>query len=265
MEIDWEKAMKKFRLMILTGILACGMCVPGAMTSLADTKKNTTEKIDALVISTTEEQPEFDEPEIEEAIDAAQVHGSPLDTEKKDSAASALLADPGAATNEKADTANTASSFAGPTTAVATGILYGPGMQAKSSARDTVLTELTSASADRQKLVEYALSFLGGKYQYGGNTPAGFDCSGFTQYVFKNAASKSLLRNSASQSTQGREVSAENMQIGDLLFYSSGSRINHVAIYIGDGKVVHASNESSGVKLSPWDYRNPVAIRNVLD
>ena len=55
------------------------------------------------------------------------------------------------------------------------------------------------------------------------------------------------------------------MQIGDLLFYGNGNRINHVAMYIGNGKVVHASNERSGIKISPWNYRTPSAIKSMME
>ena len=54
------------------------------------------------------------------------------------------------------------------------------------------------------------------------------------------------------------------MRPGDLIFYGSGSRINHVAMYIGDGQIVHASNERNGILISNWTYRNPVKIVNVL-
>ena len=59
-------------------------------------------------------------------------------------------------------------------------------------------------------------------------------------------------------------VSDVTMQPGDLLFYSGGGRINHVAMYIGGGKVVHASSVKTGIKISPWNYRTPVKIVNVL-
>jgi len=54
------------------------------------------------------------------------------------------------------------------------------------------------------------------------------------------------------------------MQPGDLLFYGSGKGINHVAMYIGDGKIVHASTEATGIKVSNWNYRNPVKIVSML-
>ncbi len=117
----------------------------------------------------------------------------------------------------------------------------------------------------RQQVVEYALQFVGGPYRYGGSDPhTGVDCSGFTRYVMQNGAGVSLNRSSSSQATQGRAVSAAEMQPGDLIFYGNGSRINHVALYIGDGQVVHASTERTGIKTSPWNYRNPVKIVSVL-
>ena len=80
----------------------------------------------------------------------------------------------------------------------------------------------------------------------------------------KNSAGVTLNRSSRSQATQGVAVSAEQMRPGDLLFYGSGSYINHVAMYIGDGQVVHASTYKTGVKTSPWNYRAPIKIVNVL-
>lgn len=117
----------------------------------------------------------------------------------------------------------------------------------------------------RQSVVSYALSFVGGRYVYGGTDPnSGVDCSGFTRYVLKNAAGVQVGRSSRDQAAEGTTVSAETMQPGDLLFYASGSRVNHVAMYIGDGKIVHASTESTGIKVSDWNYRTPVRIASFL-
>lgn len=117
----------------------------------------------------------------------------------------------------------------------------------------------------RQDLVQYALQFVGGRYRAGGNDPnTGADCSGFVRYVMQNGAGVSMNRSSTAQSSQGVQISASQMQPGDLLFYGSGSRINHVAMYIGDGQIVHASTYSTGIKTSPWNYRTPVRIMNVL-
>lgn len=113
----------------------------------------------------------------------------------------------------------------------------------------------------RQNLVSYALQFVGGAYKEGGNDPhTGVDCSGFVRYVMQNGAGISMNRSSVSQSTQGHAVNSSQMQPGDLLFYSGGSGINHVAMYIGDGKIVHASTYATGIKISKWNYRNPVKI-----
>ena len=123
----------------------------------------------------------------------------------------------------------------------------------------------SSMSYKRQQLVNYALQFLGGSYRYGGSDPrTGVDCSGFVRYVMQNGAGISMNRSSGAQAQQGQAISADQMQPGDLIFYGSGSRINHVGMYIGDGQIVHASTEETGIKLSPWNYRTPVKITNVL-
>lgn len=119
----------------------------------------------------------------------------------------------------------------------------------------------TAAADVRQNLVNYALQFVGGRYRAGGNDPhTGADCSGFVRYVMQNGAGISMNRSSRAQATQGRQIGADQMQPGDLIFYGSGSRINHVAMYIGNGQIVHASTERTGIKTSPWNYRTPVRI-----
>ena len=113
----------------------------------------------------------------------------------------------------------------------------------------------------RQSLVDYALQFVGGAYKAGGSDPhTGADCSGFVKYVMQYGAGISMNRSSTSQSTQGQAIDASQMQPGDLIFYGNGSRINHVAMYIGDGQIVHASTYKTGIKTSEWDYRDPVKI-----
>lgn len=117
----------------------------------------------------------------------------------------------------------------------------------------------------RQNLVNYALQFVGGPYRAGGNDPrTGVDCSGFIKYVLQNGAGVSMNRSSTTQATQGVAISANQMQPGDLIFYGSGSRINHVAMYIGNGQIVHASTYKTGIKVSNWNYRAPVKIISVL-
>ena len=129
-------------------------------------------------------------------------------------------------------------------------------------AAETAAAEAAEATANaRQNLVNYALQFVGGPYRAGGNDPrTGVDCSGFVRYVMQHGAGISMNRSSGSQATQGHAVNSSQMQPGDLLFYSGGSGINHVAMYIGDGKIVHASTYATGIKISKWNYRNPVKI-----
>ena len=130
------------------------------------------------------------------------------------------------------------------------------------AAAETAAAEAAEATANaRQNLVNYALQFVGGPYRAGGNDPrTGVDCSGFVRYVLQHGAGISMNRSSGSQATQGHAVNSSQMQPGDLLFYSGGSGINHVAMYIGDGKIVHASTYATGIKISKWNYRNPVKI-----
>ena len=130
------------------------------------------------------------------------------------------------------------------------------------AAQEAAAAEAAEATANaRQNLVNYALQFVGGPYRAGGNDPhTGVDCSGFVRYVMQHGAGISMNRSSGSQATQGHAVNSSQMQPGDLLFYSGGSGINHVAMYIGDGKIVHASTYATGIKISKWNYRNPVKI-----
>ena len=118
----------------------------------------------------------------------------------------------------------------------------------------------------RQDVVEYALQFVGNRYVYGGLDPnTGVDCSGFTRYVMQHAAGISLSHSSRAQSNEGRAVSYSEIRPGDLIFYGGKGYINHVALYIGNGQIVHASTERTGIKVSNADYRNPVKVVRVLN
>ena len=129
------------------------------------------------------------------------------------------------------------------------------------AAEEAAARAAEEAASARQNLVDYALQFVGGPYRAGGNDPhTGVDCSGFVRYVMQHGAGISMNRSSGSQATQGHAVNSSQMQPGDLLFYSGGSGINHVAMYIGDGKIVHASTYATGIKISKWNYRNPVKL-----
>lgn len=117
----------------------------------------------------------------------------------------------------------------------------------------------------RVSLVSYATQFVGNPYVWGGTSlTRGADCSGFVLSVFANYGI-SLPHSSVAQANCGRKISASEAQPGDLFFYGNGSRINHVAIYIGNGQVVHASSPKSGIKISGAFYRTPVKVVRVIN
>lgn len=119
----------------------------------------------------------------------------------------------------------------------------------------------TTSSGDGSYIVDYAKQYVGNPYVYGGNSLTnGVDCSGFTQQVFGDNGI-SLARTAADQSQGGQDVSMDDLQAGDLLFYDNGGYVGHVAIYCGDGTVVHASNEETGITISDADYRTPVSAK----
>lgn len=119
----------------------------------------------------------------------------------------------------------------------------------------------TTSSGDGSYIVDYAKQYVGNPYVYGGNSLTnGVDCSGFTQQVFGDNGI-SLARTAADQSQGGQDVSMDDLQAGDLLFYDNGGYVGHVAIYCGDGTVVHASNEETGITISDANYRTPVSAK----
>lgn len=109
------------------------------------------------------------------------------------------------------------------------------------------------AGPDAEKrLVDAARRWLGTPYRYGGNDRSGVDCSGFTCAVFVEATGIKLPRSSREQADFCRRIERRGLRTGDLVFFSSkggGSRVNHVAIYIGDNKIIHATS-SRGVIVS---------------
>ena len=116
------------------------------------------------------------------------------------------------------------------------------------SAQTTAQATSVPASSNGSSIVATAKQYLGYKYVYGGSSPStGFDCSGFTSYVFKQHGI-SLSRTAAGQYGNGVAVSRANLQPGDLVMFGK-SGINHVAIYIGGGQIIHASTPSTGVRI----------------
>lgn len=129
------------------------------------------------------------------------------------------------------------------------------------------LTELKygqGVSDVRVDLVQYAKQFVGNPYVWGGTSLTnGADCSGFTLSIYKKYG-VSLPHHAASQAQLGTKVDFSAAQPGDLVFYAKNGSINHVAIYIGNGQVIHASSPKTGIKISSWNYRTPACIRRYL-
>ena len=124
---------------------------------------------------------------------------------------------------------------------------------------------LDEAAGLRSRIANYALQFVGNPYVWGGTSLTnGADCSGFVQSVMRNFGI-SLPRTSRAQSQVGEAINSSEMQPGDLIFYANSSgTVNHVAMYIGNGQVVHASSARTGIRISNWNYRTPKVIRRVL-
>ena len=135
----------------------------------------------------------------------------------------------------------------------------------KNSANDGAAgSKSGSVSSKRAQIANYAVQFVGNRYVYGGTSLTnGTDCSGFTMSVMAKFG-VSLPHNSGAQSGSGKSITSSQMRPGDLVFYSGSGGINHVALYIGNGQVCHASNARSGIKISTWNYRTPAKIVNVL-
>lgn len=132
----------------------------------------------------------------------------------------------------------------------------------------SVSVSSSGSSATGSRIASYAQQFIGNPYRYGGNSlTSGIDCSGFTQQIMAKFG-YSISRTSSYQAGEGRAVSTSNLRAGDLVFYGNGGSINHVAVYIGGGQVVHASNSApyprGGIKISNVNYRTPICARRII-
>ncbi len=128
-------------------------------------------------------------------------------------------------------------------------------------------------SSAASRILQTANSYVGVKYVWGGNTPKqGFDCSGFTKYIFAKYG-VTLPRTSREQSRSGAGIAADfrSLRPGDLMFFAEpGEAISHVAIYAGDGRIIHSSSSNGGVGYTDlnsggeWFYQYFVAARRVM-
>ena len=109
--------------------------------------------------------------------------------------------------------------------------------------------DIASMSKVEKSLVKEATAWLGTPYKYGGNTRSGVDCSGFVYHVFRNSLDINLPRNSGKQHDYCRKISKKDLSTGDLVFFATtrgSKKVSHVGLYVGDGKMIHAST-SRGV------------------
>lgn len=115
----------------------------------------------------------------------------------------------------------------------------------------------TNQSSVRSQIANYARKFEGNPYVWGGTSlTRGADCSGFTQSVLENFGIY-IPRTSREQAASGRRVDIDNIRPGDLIFYRRNGRINHVALYIGNGKVIGAKSSDEGIRITNYNYRTP--------
>jgi len=130
------------------------------------------------------------------------------------------------------------------------------------------MTELlygAGVSDVRVSICEYAKQFLGNRYVYGGSSlTKGTDCSGFTMRVYQQFGI-SLPHSSRAQANMGTKISASEAKPGDLFFYGGRGYINHVALYIGGGQVIHASSPKTGIRISSCNYRTPVKVVRIIN
>ncbi len=118
----------------------------------------------------------------------------------------------------------------------------------------------------RSNIVDYAMQYLGNRYVHGGQSLAGgTDCSGFTSLIYKEFG-YSLSRTPAGQlSSAGRSVDYSQAQPGDIICYGSNGTCTHVALYIGNGQIIHSANSRAGVIIGKADYNTILGVKNVID
>lgn len=122
-----------------------------------------------------------------------------------------------------------------------------------------------NTSDKRKKLVKFACQYVGNPYVYGGTSlTEGADCSGFVMRVYEHFG-YTLGRSTYDQIYNGKSVSVSSVKPGDLLFYGDANAPGHVAIYIGNGQIVHASTSTTGIIISNADYREPCAARRIIN
>lgn len=140
------------------------------------------------------------------------------------------------------------------------GLLFGKLLGGSDSGTDIgkvlgISTTPATPSADRNAIIATGQKYMGVPYVWGGATPAGFDCSGFTQYIMKQNGI-TIPRTAAEQFAAGSPVDKANLQVGDLVFFTTYKPgASHVGFYMGDGKFLHASSGAKEVTVSKLDEK----------
>ena len=119
-----------------------------------------------------------------------------------------------------------------------------------------------AANISDDAIIAYASNFLGTPYLWGGTTPSGFDCSGFTQYVYAHFGI-SVGRTTFDQINDGVQVSRDNLKPGDLIFFGTYANPHHMGMYVGDNNYIHAPHTGDVIKISPVSRKDYVTARRV--
>lgn len=127
-------------------------------------------------------------------------------------------------------------------------------------------TDYESVSELRSSIIDYAMQYLGNRYVHGGNSlSTGTDCSGFTSLIYAQFGYSISRTPSGQLSGDGRSIAYEEIQPGDIICYGSSGKCTHVALYIGDGQIIHSANSRKGVITNNADYDTILGIKNVID
>lgn len=208
-------------------------------------------------ISIEEEQAKLAAEEAARQAEAARLEALAQEKEAKRQAEAAAKAEAEKKANQSASSGSSSSSSNSSST----------GSSSSSSGSSSNSTSSSGGSSSGQAIANYALNFVGNPYVWGGTSlTGGADCSGFVQSIYAHFG-YSITRTSRDQAASvGVKVSTSDLQAGDLLFYANSSgTVNHVAMYIGNGKVVHASNKREGIKVSSYNYRSIYCARRVIN